>query len=196
MEVSMIKIAWSKRILFFFPCTWVSLISFVTLDLFLHPALHLIFERSLDWLPSLREEVFAEPEEIIANRISGGFLRWISRYIFQQELLMHCLQGHCLHAHSLTDWRSWHRDYSFIKLWNGNNQNLTRFCSVSIDLLWELLVFSLFLLGLIRLLYILFYLKIFYLKIKKWQNFVKMILCLMNKENQMMDKIIKMMEIQ
>lgn len=61
-----------------------------------------------------------------------GFLRWISRYIFQQELLMHCLQGHCLHAHSLTDWRSWHRDYSFIKLWNGNNQNLTRFCSVSI----------------------------------------------------------------
>ena len=40
---------------------------------FLHPALHLIFERSLDWLPSLREEVFAEPEEIIANRISGDF---------------------------------------------------------------------------------------------------------------------------
>ena len=57
-------------------------------------------------------------------------------------------------------------------------------------------MFSLFLLGLIRLLYILFYLKIFYLKIKKWQNFVKMILCLMNKENQMMDKIIKKMEIQ
>lgn len=95
-----------------------------------------------------------------------GLLRWISRYIFQQELLMHCLQGHCLHAHSLTDWRSWHRDYSFIKLWNGNNQNLTRFCSVSIDLLWELLVFSLFLLGLIRLLCIIFIWRYFIWRLK------------------------------
>lgn len=170
MEVSMIKIAWSKRILFFFPCTWVSLISFVTLDLFLHPALHLIFERSLDWLPSLREEVFAEPEEIIANRISGDFSGEFHGTSFNKSswcIVYKDIVCMPIHWQIEDPGTGTTPSSSFgtgtIRIWPGFA--LSRL--ICFESLW---CFSLFLLGLIRLLYNLFYLKIFYLKIKKWQN--------------------------
>lgn len=195
MEVSMIKISWSKRILFFFPCTWVSLISFVTLDLFLHPALHLIFERSLDWLPSLREEVFAEPEEITANRISGDFsgefhstsFNKSSWCIVKKDIV--CMPIHWkIEDPSTGTTPSSSFGTGTIRIWPGFALSRLIFfesfwCFPFFYLVWFAY-------------YISFLFEDFYLKIKKWQNFVKMILCLMNKENQMMDKIIKMMEIQ
>lgn len=191
----MIKISWSKRILFFFPCTWVSLISFVTLDLFLHPALHLIFERSLDWLPSLREEVFAEPEEIIANRISGDLSGEFHGTSFNKS-------SWCIVYKDIVcmpiDWQiedpgtrttpSSSFGTGTIRIWPGFA--LSRL--ICFESFWCFPFFTWFDSPIIYH----FYLKIFYLKIKKRQNFVKMILCLMNKENQMMNKIIKMMEIQ
>ena len=195
MEVSMIKISWSKRILFFFPCTWASLISFVTLDLFLHPALHLIFERFLDWLPSLREEVFAEPEEIIANRISGDFSGEFHGTSFNKSSWcivykdMVCMPIHWqIEDPGPRTTPSSSFGTGTIRIWPGFA--LSRL--ICFESFWCFPFFTWFDSPIIYH----FYLKIFYLKIKKWQNFVKMILCLMNKENQMMDKIIKMMEIQ
>lgn len=162
---------------------------------FLHPALHLIFERSLDWLPSLREEVFAEPEEIIANRISGDFSSEFHGTSFNKSSWCIVYKGMvCMPIH-------WHIEdpgtrttpsSSFgtgtIRIWPGFALSRLIFfesfwCFPFFYMVWFAY-------------YISFLFEDFYLKIKKWQNFVKMILCLMNKENQMMDKIIKMMEIQ